>query len=48
MGSAVSGIAGLVNGKPLAIDAIRLEANAALRSIARHDSLESYNDFLPS
>jgi len=40
------GIAGLVKGKTLAIDATTLEANAALRSIVRRDSGESYNDFL--
>ena len=40
------GIAGLVKGKTLAIDATTLEANAALRSIVRRDTGESYNDFL--
>jgi transposase len=40
------GIAGLIKGKTLAIDATTLEANAALRSIVRRDSGESYNDFL--
>ena len=40
------GIAGLVRGKTLAIDATTLEANAALRSIVRRDTGESYNDFL--
>jgi transposase len=40
------GIAGLIKGKTIAIDATTLEANAALRSIVRRDSGESYNDFL--
>jgi len=40
------GIAGLVKGKTLAIDATTLEANAALRSIVRRDTGESYNEFL--
>lgn len=40
------GIAGLVKGKTLAIDATTLEANAAMRSIVRRDSGESYQDFL--
>jgi len=40
------GIAGLIKGKTLAIDATTLEANAALRSIVRRDSGETYNDFL--
>ena len=40
------GIAGLVKGKTIAIDATTLEANAALRSIVRRDTGESYNDFL--
>lgn len=38
--------AGLVNGKTLGIDATTLEANAALRSIVRRDSAESYEAFL--
>jgi transposase len=37
---------GLVKGKTLAIDATTLEANAALRSIVRRDTGESYNEFL--
>lgn len=37
---------GLVRGKTLGIDATTLEANAALRSIVRRDSGESYEDFL--
>jgi transposase len=40
------GIAGLVKGKTIAIDATTLEANAALRSIVRRDTGESYHDFL--
>lgn len=40
------GGAGLVKGKTLGIDATTLEANAALRSIVRRDSGESYQDFL--
>ena len=40
------GIAGLIKGKTLAIDATTLEANAAMRSIVRRDSGESYQDFL--
>ena len=38
--------AGLVNGKTIGLDATTLEANAALRSIVRRDTGESYNDFL--
>ena len=40
------GIAGLIKGKTLAIDATTLEANAAMRSIVRRDSGEGYQDFL--
>jgi len=40
------GIAGLVKGKTIAIDATTLEANAALRSIVRRDTGESYHEFL--
>ena len=40
------GIAGLVKGKTLAIDATTLEANAAMRTIVRRDTGESYQDFL--
>ena len=40
------GIAGLVKGKTIAIDATTLEANAALRSIVRCDTGDTYNDFL--
>ena len=38
--------AGLVQGKTLGVDATTLEANAALRSIVRRDSGESYEEFL--
>src|SRR5204862_2369371 len=38
--------AGLVKGKTSGIDATTLEANAALRSIVRRDSGESYEEFL--
>lgn len=37
---------GLLKGKTLGIDATTLEANAALRSIVRRDSGESYEEFL--
>jgi transposase len=40
------GIAGLIKGKTIAIDATTLEANAALRSIVRRDTGESYHEFL--
>ena len=38
--------AGLVKGKTIGIDATTLEANAALRSIVRRDTGESYDEFL--
>lgn len=38
--------AGLVKGKTVGIDATTLKANAALRSIVRRDTGESYQDFL--
>jgi len=38
--------AGLVKGKTVGIDATTLEANAALRSIVRRDTGESYQDLL--
>jgi transposase len=38
--------AGLVKGKTLGVDATTLEANAAMRSIVRRDSGESYEEFL--
>lgn len=37
---------GLVKGKTLGVDATTLEANAAMRSIVRRDSGESYDEFL--
>lgn len=37
---------GLVNGKTIAVDATTLEANAAMRSIVRRDTGESYQEFL--
>jgi transposase len=37
---------GLVKGKRIAIDATSLEANAAMRSIVRRDTGESYEEFL--
>ncbi len=42
----MSGDRGLIKGKTLAIDATTLEANAAMRSIVRRDTGESYNEFL--
>jgi len=38
--------ADLIKGKTIGIDAITLEANAALRSIVRRDSGETYHEFL--
>jgi transposase len=37
---------GLLTGGPLGIDGTTLEANAALRSIVRRDTGETYNEFL--
>jgi transposase len=37
---------GLIQGKTLGIDATTLEANAALRSIIRRDTTETYQEFL--
>jgi transposase len=37
---------GLLQGKRMAIDATTLEANAAMRSIVRRDTGESYEEFL--
>ncbi len=37
---------GLLKGKTVAVDATMLEANAAMRSIVRRDSGESYQEFL--
>jgi transposase len=42
----VLGESGLLRGKSLGIDATTLEANAALRSIVRRDTGESYEEFL--
>jgi transposase len=38
--------AGLLQGKTIAIDATTLEANAAMRSIVRRDTAETYQEFL--
>src|SRR5918993_2047767 len=38
--------AGLLKGRTIAIDATTLEANAAMRSIVRRDTGESYQEFL--
>lgn len=46
MDAAAPGRRGLVKGKTVGIDATTLEANAALRSIVRRDTGESYQDFL--
>ena len=43
---AALGRAGLVKGKTLGIDATTLEANAALKSIVRRDTGQSYDEFL--
>ncbi len=37
---------GLANGKTIGVDATTLEANAAMKSLVRRDSGESYDDFL--
>ena len=37
---------GLLKGKTIGIDATTLEANAAMRSIMRRDSGESYTEYL--
>jgi transposase len=42
----VLGKRGLINGRTLGVDATTLEANAALRSIVRRDTNESYESFL--
>jgi transposase len=39
-------VAGLLTGRTVAIDATTLEANAAMRSIVRRDTGESYQEFL--
>jgi len=38
--------AGLIKGKTLSVDATTLEANAAMRSIVRRDTGESYTEYL--
>ena len=38
--------AGLVRGKTLGVDATTMEANAAMKSIARRDDGRSYEEFL--
>jgi len=40
------GSAGLIKGKTIGLDATTLEANAAMRSIVRRDTGESYEEFL--
>ena len=42
----ILGTADLIKGKTIGIDATTLEANAALRSIVRRDSGETYQEFL--
>jgi transposase len=42
----VLAVRGLVSGKTVGVDATTLEANAALRSIVRKDTGQSYDDFL--
>jgi len=42
----VLGQKGLLKGKTLGVDATTLEANAAMRSIVRKDTGDSYNEFL--
>ena len=37
---------GLISGRTVSIDATRLEANAAMKSIVRQDNGQSYNDYL--
>jgi len=37
---------GLISGRTVSIDATTLEANAAMRNIARRDNGESYNEYL--
>ena len=37
---------GLANGKTVGVDATTLEANAAMKSLVRRDTGESYDDFL--
>src|SRR5215475_10082632 len=40
------GRAGLIKGKTIGVDSTTLEANAAMRSIVRRDTGESYNEYL--
>jgi transposase len=42
----VLGKQGLIDGKTIGVDGTTLEANAAMRSIVRRDTGESYNEFL--
>ena len=44
LGAAALGRHGLINGERIGLDASTMEANAALRSIVRRDSGESYRD----
>src|SRR5437868_13006104 len=37
---------GLINGKTIGVDSTTLEANAAMKSIVRRDTNESYNEYL--
>ena len=46
MGTRQLAAAGLLRGKTVAVDATMLEANAAMRSIVRRDTGESYQEFL--
>ncbi len=46
MGAGALGRGALLRGKTLAVDATTLEANAAMRSIVRRDTGESYQKFL--
>ena len=46
LGAGLAGRPRVVEGKRIGIDATTLEANAAMRSIVRRDSGESYNEFL--
>ena len=46
LGAAASGAAGLLKGKTIGIDATTLEANAAMKSIVRRDTEDSYTEYL--
>jgi transposase len=37
---------GLISGRTISVDATTLEANAAMKSVVRHDNGQSYNDYL--